>query len=108
VARARPALPRTTAGGHSQMLFMLPMMLGMGAMAFFYIGRQSGPMLWMFAALYGAMIIGMITMSITRGQGMRKAQINDERRDYLRYLASLRRQGREVAGRPRAALLASP
>jgi S-DNA-T family DNA segregation ATPase FtsK/SpoIIIE len=107
VLQAPPALPRGSGQGPTQLLFMLPMMLGMGAMSFVYIGRSSGPMTWIFGGLYASAMVGMLAMGVSRGGSAKKAQINDERRDYLRYLAGLRRQAREVAGAQRAALLAT-
>jgi S-DNA-T family DNA segregation ATPase FtsK/SpoIIIE len=40
---------------------------------------------------------GMIIMSLARGGAAKKAQINEERRDYQRYLGGLRQRVREVA-----------
>ena len=43
VLQPPPAIPRAGSGSGSQhLLFMLPMMIGMGAMSFVYIGRSSG------------------------------------------------------------------
>jgi S-DNA-T family DNA segregation ATPase FtsK/SpoIIIE len=102
-----PALPKASGQGLTQLMFMLPMMLGMGAMSFFYIGRTGGVMTYLFAALYGSSMVGMVLMSLTRGGASKKAQINNERRDYQRYLANLRQRVREVAALQRAALLAA-
>ncbi len=88
-----------------QMMFMLPMMLGMGVMSFFYIGRTSGPMTIIFGVLYAGMMVGMLVMMLARGGSSKKAEINRERRDYLRYLANLRQDVRETALRQRAHLL---
>jgi S-DNA-T family DNA segregation ATPase FtsK/SpoIIIE len=96
-----PALPRGTGQGAQQLMFMLPMMLGMGAMSFVYIGRSGGVGTWVFGALYASAMAGMVVMSLSRGGASKKAQINDERRDYLRYLGGLRTQVREVAARQR-------
>src|ERR1051326_5181 len=79
-----PALPRGSGQGPLQMMFMLPMMLGMGAMSFVYIGRSGGAMTWIFGALYVSAMAGMLVMSLSRGGAAKKAQINDERRDYQR------------------------
>ena len=102
-----PILPRGTGQGAMQLMFFLPMMLGMGAMAFVYIGRSGGPMTYIFGALYVTAMVGMIVMSLSRGGAMKKAQINEDRRDYQRYLSALRQQVREVAHRQHAALTAS-
>jgi S-DNA-T family DNA segregation ATPase FtsK/SpoIIIE len=106
VLQPPPALPRGSGQSPVQLLVMLPMMLGMGAMSFVYIGRSNTSMTWIFGALFASAMIGMIFMSVSRGGAAKKAQINDERRDYLRYLGGLRKQVREVALRQRAALLA--
>lgn len=107
VLQPPPALPKSSGQGLTQLMFMLPMMLGMGAMSFFYIGRTGGVMTYLFAALYGSTMVGMVLMSLTRGGASKKAQINNERRDYQRYLADLRQRVREVADLQRAALLAA-
>ncbi|MDG4829501.1 type VII secretion protein EccCa [Solwaraspora sp. WMMD1047] len=103
--QAPPALPRGSGSGTSQLLFMLPMMLGMGAMSFVYIGRSGGVMTFVFGALFVVVMVGMVVMTLSRGGAAKKAQINDERRDYLRYLAGLRGTIRQVAARQRAGLL---
>ena len=102
-----PMLPRGSNQGPVQLMFFLPMMLGMGAMSFVYIGRSGGPMTYIFGALYVSAMAGMVVMSMSRGGMAKKAQINDDRRDYQRYLSSLRQQVRDVADRQRAALDAS-
>jgi DNA segregation ATPase FtsK/SpoIIIE, S-DNA-T family len=106
--QAPPALAKGGSGaGLAQLMLTLPMMLGMGAMSFFYIGRSGGVMTYLFGALFASATIGMTVMSVTRGGAAKKAQINNERRDYQRYLASLRQRARDVAGQQRAALLAA-
>jgi S-DNA-T family DNA segregation ATPase FtsK/SpoIIIE len=105
--QAPPVLAKGSSQGLTQLMFMLPMMLGMGAMSFFYIGKSGGPMTYIFAALFGSTMIGTLVMTLTRGGMAKKAQINNERRDYQRYLAQLRQQVREVADLQRAALQAA-
>jgi len=100
--QAPPALPRGSGGGATQLLFMLPMMLGMGAMSFVYIGRSGGAMTLVFGALFVVVMVGMVVMTLSRGGAAKKAQINDERRDYLRYLAGLRAALRQAAHEQRA------
>ena len=94
-----PVLPARSGGGQhlTQMLFMLPMMLGMGAMSFMYIGRSGGVMTWVFGGLFVTSTVGMLVMTLTAANSQRKAQINNERRDYLRYLARLRTRIHETA-----------
>ena len=102
--QAPPVLAKGSGAGLNQLMFMLPMMLGMGAMSFYSMGSKGGAMTYVFGALYGSTMIGMILMSLTRGSAQKKAQINDERRDYHRYLAALRGQVRDVAAAQRATL----
>jgi S-DNA-T family DNA segregation ATPase FtsK/SpoIIIE len=99
-----PLLPKSGGQAATQLMFMLPMMLGMGAMSFVYIGRSGGAMTYIFGALYGSVMIGMVVMSLSRGGAQKRAQINDERRDYQRYLTSLRARVREVAETQRSQL----
>ncbi|GGK77572.1 type VII secretion protein EccCa [Mangrovihabitans endophyticus] len=111
VLQAPPAIPRGGAGQSQQLMFMLPMMLGMGAMAFVYIGRSSGAGTIVFGGLFVIVLVGMLVMGVSRGGAARKAQINDERRDYLRYLAGLRetvRQGARLQRETMTATLPAP
>ncbi|WP_326569550.1 type VII secretion protein EccCa [Amycolatopsis rhabdoformis] len=101
-----PMLPKSGSGGLVQLMMFLPMMLGMGAMSFVYIGRDGGVMTWIFGALFVTAMGGMVVMSLGRGGMAKKAQINAERRDYQRYLAGLRTKVRAVADGQRAALIA--
>lgn len=101
-----PMLPKSGSGGVMQLMMFLPMMLGMGAMSFVYIGRDGGVMTWIFGALFVTAMGGMIVMSLGRGGMAKKAQINEERRDYQRYLAGLRTRVRAVADSQRATLIA--
>ncbi|MEV4601541.1 type VII secretion protein EccCa [Amycolatopsis sp. NPDC049253] len=101
-----PMLPKSGSGGLVQLMMFLPMMLGMGAMSFVYIGRDGGVMTWIFGALFVTAMGGMVVMSLGRGGMAKKAQINEERRDYQRYLAGLRTKVRAVADEQRAALIA--
>ncbi|MGL5857224.1 MAG: type VII secretion protein EccCa [Angustibacter sp.] len=102
-----PNLPRGGNQNMGPMLMMLPMMIGMGAMSFSYIGKAGGPMVWVFGILFGGMIIAMVVMMARGSAGQNKKQINDERRDYLRYLANTRVLVTETAKRQRGALLAA-
>ncbi len=58
-----------------------------------------------FGGLFAASFLGMIAMSLTRGGTAKKAAINDERRDYQRYLTSVRKQVRRHGAVQRAALV---
>src|SRR5262245_28131891 len=99
-----PGLVKGNAQAMMHMLFMVPMMLGMGGMSFVYIGRNGGVMTYVFGGLFALVMIGMITMALAGGRHATKAKINEERRDYQRYLSGLRKQVYDVAERQRGAL----
>ncbi|HEV7973677.1 type VII secretion protein EccCa [Amycolatopsis sp.] len=105
VLQSPPMLPKGSSGGMMQLMMFLPMMLGMGAMSFVYIGRDGGVMTWIFGALFITAMGGMVLMSLGRGGAAKKAQVNEERRDYQRYLAGLRGQVRDIADDQRATMI---
>lgn len=102
-----PELPERLPKGFGQLLMILPMICGVGAMAFLYTGggRSAGPMMWIVGGLFGVSMIGMAVGSMNSGGGDSKAELDAERRDYMRYLAQVRRQARRAAAQQRAALL---
>jgi S-DNA-T family DNA segregation ATPase FtsK/SpoIIIE len=102
-----PQLTKGSGQAMLQMMFMLPMMLGMGAMSFVYIGRGGGPMTYVFGGLFVIVMVGMLVMMLASGGRAGQAKINEERRDYLRYLAGLRGQVRDSATRQRRTLTAT-
>jgi DNA segregation ATPase FtsK/SpoIIIE, S-DNA-T family len=99
-----PGLVKGNPQAMMHMMFMVPMMLGMGGMSFVYIGRNGGVMTYVFGGLFALVMIGMITMALAGGRHATKAKINEERRDYQRYLSGLRKQVYEIAERQRVAL----
>jgi S-DNA-T family DNA segregation ATPase FtsK/SpoIIIE len=99
-----PGLVKGNAQAMMQLMFMVPMMLGMGGMSFVYIGRAGGVMTYLFAGLFLLVMVGMITMALAGGRHATKAKINEERRDYQRYLSGLRKQVYDVAERQRLAI----
>jgi len=97
-----PALPKASGGGQGvqQLLYTLLPMLGMGSMSVLYLGRGgNGPLTWVIVGVSAIGMVGMVVMTVMRGSSQKKVQVNDERRDYLRYLGGLRKQVREVAQR---------
>ncbi len=93
-----PELPERAADGLAQALMYLPM----GAMAIGMVAIVAGG--HASAILYvgsGAMAVGMAGMmvgQIARGRGDRKVKLNGLRRDYLRYLSQVRREGAARGG----------
>lgn len=102
-----PGLVRGNPQAMMHLLFMVPMMLGMGGMSFVYIGRNGGVMTYLFGGLFLLVMIGMVTMALAGGRHATKAKINEERRDYQRYLSGLRRQVYEVAELPETGRLSA-
>lgn len=101
--QAPPELPQVRQN-LTQILYMLPMLAGAGAMAFMFAGRGGGPTTYIVGGLFGVSMIGMMGMSVSRPSMGKKAELNDERRDYLRYLAQTRKQARAAAVAQRSAL----
>ncbi|HEU5475321.1 MAG TPA: type VII secretion protein EccCa [Actinophytocola sp.] len=104
VLESPPALPKGSNQAMLHMLFMVPMMLAMGGMSFVYIGRAGGVMTYIFGGLFVLVMGGMIVMMLAGSRHATKAKINEERRDYQRYLSGLRKQVHDVAERQRFAL----
>lgn len=92
----------------SQLLMILPMLAGGGAMMFMFsgvgTGGQASPIRWIIGGLFGVSMLGMVVMNIGRPQMGKKAELNDERRDYLRYLGQARKDAREAALAQRKAM----
>jgi ESX secretion system protein EccC len=100
VVQAPPALPKAGGGGAGgqQLLYMLFPIMGMGSMATLYLTRGGGgPMIWVIGGVSGLGLVVMIAVTLIRGNSQKKVEINDERRDYLRYLGGLRKQVRDVS-----------
>ncbi|WP_320773020.1 type VII secretion protein EccCa [Streptomyces sp. CRN 30] len=91
-----PILGEPASADLGSVMVVLPMGIGFGAMALmFTAGGSSSTYL-----MSGMMGVGMISMSmgqIGRAGLERKRRMRAERRDYLRYLAQLRTQARQVA-----------
>ncbi|TWJ31246.1 type VII secretion protein EccCa [Micromonospora sagamiensis] len=98
-----PELPEQTPRGLGQLLMILPMLCGVGAMAFLYAGRSGGTMTWIAGGLFGVSMLGMFLGSMSNG-GNDKAELNAERRDYMRYLTQVRRKTRRAAEQQRDAM----
>lgn len=99
-----PELP-TSKRDMTQVLYMLPMVAGGGAMAMMYAGRGGGPLMYVVGGLFGLSMLGMAGMTLMRsGQG-KKSEIDDERRDYMRYLGQTRTQIRKTTEQQRKSLL---
>ncbi|MEV6969911.1 type VII secretion protein EccCa [Hamadaea sp. NPDC051192] len=101
-----PLLPREGgSASFTQLLVMVPLMLGMGAMTLVNLGRSNTTMSWLFGGLFAASTAGMLVLTLTRSGAQKRRQLDVERRDYLRYLANLRRQVQSAAARQSEAMI---
>ncbi|MBA3488226.1 MAG: type VII secretion protein EccCa, partial [Longispora sp.] len=100
-----PDLPQTPPRTLGQLLMILPMLAGMGAMAFMYAGRGGGnsAMPWITGALFGVSMLGMGISQFTAG-GDKRGELDQSRRDYMRHLAQARKRVRDVGAGQQAAL----
>ncbi|MEU3452343.1 type VII secretion protein EccCa [Micromonospora sp. NPDC006766] len=103
VLESPPELPEQQPRGMGQVLMILPMLCGVGAMAFLYAGRGGGMMTYVAGGLFGVSMLGMAIGTLSNG-GNDKAELNAERRDYMRYLAQMRKRTRRAAEQQRAAM----
>ncbi|MEP6697081.1 MAG: hypothetical protein ABJA34_09410, partial [Pseudonocardiales bacterium] len=78
--QAPPELPKVR-NNLAQLLMVLPMLGGAGAMMFLFAGagagggRGRGPMMWVVGGLMGASMLGMTLMSVGRPQMGKKSEL---------------------------------
>jgi len=100
-----PELPDPSSPNVMRLLMILPMVAGAGAMAFMFAGRGGGPLQYVVGAMFGISMLGMLVISVTTSSGNKTAEVNADRRDYMRYLAQARRRTRKAAEQQREAML---
>ncbi|WP_422770044.1 type VII secretion protein EccCa [Plantactinospora sp. WMMC1484] len=89
-----------------QMLMLVPMVAGVAAMAILYSGRGGGVLTYVVGGLFGLSMLGMAATTMGGGgHGNSRAEVDAQRRDYLRYLTQARRKARNAAAQQRTALL---
>jgi S-DNA-T family DNA segregation ATPase FtsK/SpoIIIE len=87
-----PEIPAPSGRSWTQVLTLLPMLAGAGAMALLFAGGRSGPLGYLVGALFGVSALGMIAVGLATGGGAGKKELVGRRRDYLRHLALQRRR----------------
>jgi len=101
-----PVMAEPAARDISSVMMMLPMALGSVAMVMmFSVGGRGGSV--MMYVVGGAMGVSMLAMGLSqlgRSASDRKRKMQAERRDYLRYVAQLRKQVRDAAKEQRVAV----
>jgi DNA segregation ATPase FtsK/SpoIIIE, S-DNA-T family len=100
-----PELPEDMPKGFQQVLMLLPMLAGVGAMAFMYAGGQNNTRMMVTGALFGVSMLGMAIGSMSGGGGQKRHELDAQRRDYMRYLAQIRKQARRAAAQQRSSVL---
>ncbi len=84
---------------------LLPAVMLFGSVGFVAVLGPGNPSSWLFGGMFAVSTLGMLmTGGGSRGGGNRTAGIDEDRRDYLRYLALLRRRVRRIAAEQRAVL----
>jgi S-DNA-T family DNA segregation ATPase FtsK/SpoIIIE len=85
---------------------VLPMLAGTMATALMFGGRDgANPYTYVVGAIFGLSTLGMLVINLGTASGPRKAELMAARRDYLRYLASVRRKVRATIVEQREALM---
>ena len=83
---------------------LLPAVMLLGSVGFVALGPRD-PLSLMFGGMFALSTVGLLLVGGGgRSAGQRQAAVDEERRDYLRYLAATRRRVRTVAAEQRAAL----
>jgi S-DNA-T family DNA segregation ATPase FtsK/SpoIIIE len=83
---------------------LLPAVMLLGSLGFVAVLGPSNPTAWLFGGMFAISTLGMVLGGGYRGGANRQATVDEDRRDYLRYLALMRTQVRTVAAEQRAAL----
>jgi DNA segregation ATPase FtsK/SpoIIIE, S-DNA-T family len=84
---------------------LLPGAMLLGCVAFLALAPQQDASTWLFGGMFALSTVGMLFVGgAGRSPGQRQAALDEQRRDYLRYLALVRRKVRTVAAEQRAAL----
>ncbi|MFE6742656.1 type VII secretion protein EccCa [Streptomyces tubercidicus] len=98
-----PVLGEPATADFSSVMVYLPMGLGAGAMALMFTVGAHSPSTYMMSGMMGVAMMSMGLGQLGRRGAERKRRMRAERRDYLRYLAQLRRRVRQAAAEQRAA-----
>ncbi|MGW5053251.1 type VII secretion protein EccCa [Actinokineospora sp. NPDC004072] len=101
-----PEVPRVIPGNIVMKLLPAVMIVAsIGMMVFMFMVGGRNPMSLMFGGMFLMSTVGMMAGGMGgRGGGQKKAEMNEDRKDYLRYLGQMRDRAREAALDQRAAL----
>ncbi|WP_431676443.1 type VII secretion protein EccCa [Kitasatospora sp. KL5] len=100
-----PGLPEQQ-GGMAGVITMAPMALGSLSMVFVFLrpGDGGGVLTYVAMGMMALSAVGMLVTQLIRSSSDRKRELRAERRDYLRYLAQVRRQVRRQTAHQQEAL----
>ncbi|MDQ3154440.1 MAG: type VII secretion protein EccCa [Actinomycetota bacterium] len=103
---APPEVPRLIPGSIVQKLLPFVMILASLGMVAFILTSDGArnPLFLMFPIMMVMSTIGMVAGGGGQSGGQRKAEMNEDRKDYLRYLGQLRGRARDAAQEQRSSL----
>jgi S-DNA-T family DNA segregation ATPase FtsK/SpoIIIE len=104
---APPEVPRVVPAGIVMKIMpvvMVVAMLGMMGLVFSGGGVMRNPTALLFPMMMVMSMVGMVAGGGGKGGGQRKSEMNEDRKDYLRYLGQMRERAREAADEQRAGL----
>ncbi|AUS79208.1 type VII secretion protein EccC [Actinoalloteichus sp. AHMU CJ021] len=97
-----PEVPRPIPGNIIQKLLPVIMIVAsIGMMALMFTMRRN-PMMLMFGGMFLISTIGMMVGGGGKGNAQKKAEMDEDRKDYLRYLGQMRDRAREAVAEQRA------
>ncbi len=101
-----PEVPRTIPGNIVMKLLPAVMIIGsLGMMVFMFTsGGRNNPMMMVMGGMMVLSTVGMMAGGAGKGGGAKKAEMDEDRKDYLRYLGQMRDRAREAMVDQRAAL----
>jgi S-DNA-T family DNA segregation ATPase FtsK/SpoIIIE len=82
---------------------LLPWCMALGSVGMVAVMGVANPTSWLFGGVFALSSIGLLAGSLGRG-GARSGETDEDRRDYLRYLAQVRTRIRAIAAAQRLAL----
>ena len=98
-----PEIPRTIPGNIVQKVLPgLMIVASLGMMAFMFTRAQNNPMMMMMPMMMLISTFGMMAGG-GRDGSQKKAEMDEDRKDYLRYLGQMRDRAREAADEQRLA-----
>ncbi|MEV6028562.1 type VII secretion protein EccCa [Streptomyces sp. NPDC052036] len=99
-----PVLGEPATADFSSAMVYLPMALGVGSMVMMFTMGSGSSSTYMMSGMMGVAMMSMGLGQLGRRGADRKRKMRAERRDYLRYLAQLRREVRQAAAEQRVAV----